>query len=487
MQRRDFLKSAMAASAAATLPGLISCSGKAKPNLILINVDDLGWYDLGCYGSRYHETPNIDSLSAGGVTFTNAYAAASICSPTRAALMTGKHPARLGITDWIHHLGDAAKEAIEKGQHPTEYVGDETRPLLCPPNPYWLDLEEITLAEMLKDSGYTTAHIGKWHLGDKQWYPEHQGFDLNKGGAEIGQPPSYFDPYFLNDARPEIPTLAARQEGEYLTDRESDEALAFIRANSDKPFFLNMCHYAVHTPIQGKEELVEKYQSKTPSTQKNATYAAMLESVDQAVGRLLTELDDLGIRKETMILFTSDNGGLEWHDTITDNGPLRGEKGYAYEGGIRIPLILNWPGQLAADKKIDQPVISMDSTATLAQLGGAEASSIVDGHDLLSLVLNDKPLEREALYWHFPHYRLGREILPYSIIRKGDWKLIKRWEGPAFELYNLAEDMSESNDLSQQKPELVAELDADLSSWLTDVDAKLPIDNPEYIAPDEAT
>ncbi|MFQ6038634.1 MAG: sulfatase-like hydrolase/transferase, partial [Candidatus Aminicenantales bacterium] len=273
MNRRKFLHTLGAGSVLLAAPGTLSFCRAAKktdktpartqkPNVILINVDDLGWADLSCYGSSYHETDHIDSLAARGMRFTDAYAACAVCSPTRASILTGRYPARIGITDWIHHLDRAAYTAVGTGRHPVEYVGSPERALLCPPNPYWMDLEEVTIAEALKPAGYTTGHIGKWHLGHSWWYPEHQGFDINIGGCEIGQPPTYFDPYYQNPRRSSIPTLAPRKQGEYLTDREADEAVRFIRDHKDQPFFLHYCPYAVHTPLQAPKKLVSKYRKK---------------------------------------------------------------------------------------------------------------------------------------------------------------------------------------------------------------------------------
>ncbi len=463
-------------------PGVFSaCSlfqKKEKLNFILINIDDLGWRDLACYGSRYYETPNIDRLAAQGMRFTDAYASCAVCSPTRASIMTGRYPARIGVTDWIHHLDKRGEEAYREGKNPTAYVGGQRRRLLCPPNPYWMELDEVTIAEVLKTAGYTACHIGKWHLGYEPWFPDKQGFDINIGGGEIGQPPTYFDPYYLNEQRPSIPALSPRRQGEYLTDRESDETVRFLNEHRDKPFFLHMCHYAVHTPLQAREELVAKYESKGKTNQTNAIYAAMIESVDRAVGRMLSTLDELGLAGRTVVIFTSDNGGLQ--DYATDNAPLRAGKGYPYEGGIRVPLIVRWPGVVESGRVCDVPVTSVDHFPTLAELAGARLVSkrVIDGESLVPVLKETGSLGREAIFWHFPHYR--GEVVPYSIIRKGDWKLIKRYEGRIFELFNLKEDLSEKNDLSEKRPDKVKELDTELSAWLTDTQAKLPQENPDY-------
>ena len=482
MKRRLFLKNvgwgvvAMAGSGA--MPTCSLLSNKKKLNFILINIDDLGWRDLTCYGSQYYETPNIDRLAAQGAKFTSAYASCSVCSPTRASIMTGRYPARIGVTDWIHHLDKRGKQAFEENQNPTVYVEGKRKQLLCPPNPYWMELDEVTIAEVLKSAGYTTCHIGKWHLGYEPWFPDKQGFDINIGGGEIGQPPTYFDPYYQNEQRPSIPALSARKEGEYLTDRESAETVRFLKEYGDKPFFLHMCHYTVHTPLQAKQEVVAKYESKKKTNQTNATYAAMIESMDKAVGKMMSTLDELGLSERTVVIFTSDNGGLQDHST--DNAPLRAGKGYPYEGGIRVPLIIRWPGVIQAGIECDVPVTSVDFFPTICEMAGLDLppDRIIDGESLSPLLKQANALRRESIFWHFPHYR-GR-IVPYSIIRKNDWKLIKRYEGKPFELFYVKEDLSEEDELSGLMPGKVKELDTELNAWLKDTGAKLPRKNPDY-------
>ncbi|MFZ2147207.1 MAG: sulfatase [Sedimentisphaerales bacterium] len=464
-----------------------------KPNFVFILVDDLGWMDTGCYGrdpalrepSKFYETPNIDRLAAEGMRFTDAYAACAVCSPTRAAVMTGRYPARLGVTDWIRARFQGGK-IPENKKNPTEYVGGKNNKLLCPPNALWMELEEITIAEALKSAGYTSCHVGKWHLGADDWYPEKQGFDFNIGGYDFGQPPSYFDPYSREGQGP-IPTLSPRCKGEYLTDREADEAVQFIRQHKDKPFFLYMAHYAVHTPIQGKADLVDKYKAKKPTNQKNPTYAAMIESVDDAVGKICSVLDELDLAENTIIFFTSDNGGLMG---ITNNAPLRAGKGYPYEGGIREPLIVRWPKVIKPGTVSHEPVTSVDYFPTICQAAGVTLprDRDIDGVSILGHLKSSaiQKLNRDAIFWHFPHYR--GNIVPYSIIREGDWKLIKRYEtsassvepGKTFELYNLNGDLSESNDLAEILPEKVRRLNAKLTRWLKLSSAKLPRPNPDY-------
>ena len=448
-----------------------------KPNIVLILVDDLGWIDTGCYGSKYYETPNIDKLAADGMRFTNAYAACAVCSPTRAAVMTGRYPARLGVTDWIRSRFQGGK-IPENKKNPTEYVGGKNKKLLCPPNALWMELEEITIAEALKPAGYTSCHIGKWHLGADDWYPDRQGFDFNIGGCDFGQPPNYFDPYFRK-GQGAIPTLEPHRKGEYLTDREADEAVKFIHNHKDKPFFLYMAHYTVHTPIQAKKELIEKYKAKPPTNQKNPTYAAMVESLDDAVGRICSTLDELNLAENTIIFFTSDNGGLLGP---TNNAPLRSGKGFPYEGGIREPLIVRWPKLVKPGTISHEPVTSVDYFPTICQAAGVPLPNDrdIDGVSLLGHLKSNgtRELNRHALYWHFPHYR--GKIVPYSIIREGSWKLIKRYEGKPFELFNLKSDLSEENDLSKIYPTKTRQLDAKLRRWLRLTGAKLPKPNPNY-------
>jgi arylsulfatase A-like enzyme len=482
--RRDFLKSVGLAAASFAIPGcakgpqqLMGGSSRNKPNFVLILIDDLGWMDAGCYGSKFYETPNIDRLAAEGMRFTDGYAACAVCSPTRAAVMTGRYPARLGVTDWIRARFQGGKIPANK-KNPTEYVGGKNRKLLCPPNALWMELGEITIAEALKSAGYTSCHIGKWHLGPDNWYPDKQGFDFNIGGCDFGQPPSYFDPYFRK-GQGQIPTLKPRRKGEYLTDREADEAVNFIRRHKDKPFFLYMSHYAVHTPIQGKKNLIDKYKAKKPTNQKNPTYAAMVESVDDAVGAICSVLDELNLAERTIVIFTSDNGGLSG---VTNNLPLRAGKGHPYEGGIREPLIVRWPKVTKAGTVSHEPVTSVDYLPTICEAAGVPLprDRAIDGVSLLEHLKSNgtRKLSREAIFWHFPHYRGG--IVPYSIIRAGDWKLIRRYEGKTFELFNLKADLSEKNDLSENMPEKVKELDAKLTRWLRATGAKLPRPNPDY-------
>jgi len=439
---------------------------KDRPNIVLINVDDLGWTDLSCFGSQYYETPHIDRLCAEGMKFTQAYAACAVCSPTRAAIMTGRYPARIGITDWIR--SEFQDGRIVDGQNPTGYVTGREG-LRCPKNHMFLEHEDVTIAELLRPLGYVSCHIGKWHLGTEPWYPEAQGFAVNRGGCDYGQPPSYFDPY-QNKKCKNIPTLEPREAGEYLTDREADEAVAFVRQHQHRPFFLNLCHYAVHTPIQAKETLKQKYEAKPKTKQKNAAYAAMVQSVDEAVGKLMGTLDQLGLTENTLVIFTSDNGGLLG---ATHNAPLRLGKGHPYEGGIRIPQILRWPARIKPGTVCNTPVISVDFLPTIAAAARSPLPDrTIDGESLMPLLAQTGKLKRDSIFWHFPHFR--GKIVPYSIIRCGPWKLLKRYQGTPFELYNLEEDISEAQDLAAAMPDKVKALDAKLVAWLEQTGAKLP-------------
>jgi arylsulfatase A len=477
MNRRSFLRTMGMGAASLVLRRRLASGEPAaeQPNFVLIHVDDLGWTDLACFGSRYYETPNIDRLASQGMKFTNAYAACAVCSPTRAAVMTGRYPARVGITDWIRARFQGGK-IPGPGEKPPEYVGGPENKLLCPRNPLWMELDEVTIVEALKPAGYVSCHIGKWHLGTDDWYPEKQGFDYNIGGCDFGQPPSYFDPY-ERKGQGGIPTLEPRRKGEYLTDREADEAVRFIKEHRDRPFFLYMAHYAVHTPIQAKEDLAAKYAAKTPTNQKNPKYAAMVESVDQAVGKIMKALDEAKLTERTMVIFTSDNGGLLGP---THNAPLRSGKGNPYEGGIRVPLIVRYPKMVKAASVCHTPAISVDYFPTICQMAKVDMPSdrAIDGKNLIPLLTQKGSLKRDAIFWHFPHYR--GNIVPYSIVRAGDWKLIKRYEQKEFELFNLKEDLSEKEDLAAKMPEKVRQLDAKLTALLKSTNAKLPKKNPDY-------
>ena len=450
-----------------------SVSGAAlRPNIVFILIDDMGWADGGCFGSKFYVTPRIDGLAASGMRFTQAYAACAVCSPSRAALMTGKYPARLHITDWI----------------PGEGAPKNSRFKL----PDWqkhLPLEETTLATALKRLGYATAHIGKWHLGGGEYLPQHQGFDTNIAGGSIGNPATYFWPYGAATHPDRVPGLAERggHKGEYLTDQLTDEALQFMENNKDHPFYLNFCHYAVHEPLEGKPELIELASERPGSEgQSNTVYAAMLRSVDESVGRILQKLDELHIADHTVIVFTSDNGGAVHfgHPPATCNTPLRKGKGYAYEGGLRVPLIIRAPGVTRAGSVCETPVITMDFFPTLLELAGAEPSAsrtAEDGLSLLPLLRGGSEWPRHELFWHYPHYWNGGKVSPYSVARVDDWKLIRFYETGREELYDLKADISEKHDLAAARPEKRRELSARLDGWLKAVGAQMPERNPNFV------
>jgi arylsulfatase A len=457
---------------AVTIPAnTATAAEKRPPNVVFILIDDLGWKDVGCYGSTFYETPNINRLARQGMRFTDAYAACCVCSPTRASILTGKYPARLHLTDYI------------PGFTP------KTAKLVVPPWTQYLPLEEITLARALKPEGYCSACVGKWHLApfpktadgkvEKEITPEKHGFDVNAGGCYLGQPPDYFFPYRrkIADGREfQLLNLAGGKAGEYLTDRLTDEAEAFIERNREKPFFLYLAHYAVHTAIgarlQGKPALVEKYKSKAPTDgQKNPNYAAMIESMDESVRRIVRKLEALKLTDNTIVIFTSDNGGLGW---TTSHAPLRGAKAMAYDGGVRVPLIVSWPGMVKPGSTCSEPVISVDFFPTILEIAGQKEKldPKVDGESLVPLLSGKGSLHRKAIYWHYPHY--SDVTTPYAAIRRGDFKLIEFFENGRQELYNLKEDIGEKNNLVGKMPEKVKELDEMLKEWQKSVGAQMP-------------
>lgn len=441
-------------------------SPEPPENIIVFLVDDLGWTDLGSYGSDLYETPNIDRLAQEGVRFTNAYASCTVCSPTRASLMTGKYPARLHLTDWIAgHVNEYGKLQVPNW---TQY----------------LPTEETTLAEVAKDANYATASVGKWHLGnDSIYYPQHQGFDLNVAGYYRGQPPSYFAPYVRGEDT--IPYLTEGRPGEYLTDRLTEEAGQFIRQHQAEPFFLYLPHYAVHTPIQAKDSLTAYYRQKLkPGMQHfNPEYAAMIHSTDQSVGRLMQVLDSLALSQRTTIIFTSDNGGLSFRGQVTNNAPLRAGKGSAYEGGVRVPMIVKRPRYAPAGQVSHEPVITMDIFATVADILRAPTPQSPRYQDGISLLeeLQDTAavLDRDALFWHYPHYHPGG-ARPYSAVRQNNFKLIEFLEDQRLELYDLEEDIGETTNLVAELPEIANELYDRLETWRKEVDAQMPTPNPNY-------
>lgn len=436
----------------------------APPNIIVMLIDDMGWTDLGCQGSKYYETPHIDQLAKDGMRFTQAYSACTVCSPTRAAMMTGKAPARLHITDWIAgHVPDNGRLAIPK----------------------WtmhLPLEEETIAERLKTRGYTTASIGKWHLGEEEFYPTKNGFDVNIGGTHAGSPPNYFSPY-------NIATLTDGPKDEFLPDRLTSEAVKFIEKNKAKPFFVYLPHYAVHTPIMGKPEVIAKYQAKPAvGGHSNPVYAALVQGVDDSVGTLRTKLKELSLDQNTIFVFTSDNGGLShlvrpdgWSRGPTDNSPARLGKGSAHEGGVHVPLIVSWPGKVKPGSTCDVPVITYDHLPTLLEATQIplKEGQIVDGESLMPLLTETGTLKRQAIFWHYPHYHPG-SARPYSAIREGDWKLIQFYEDNHVELYNLKLDPGETDNRASFDSVRAMQLRDKLSAWLKDTGAQIPEPNPKY-------
>ena len=468
----------------AYFPGGVALSAEAsgeaeRVNFVIILVDDLGWMDLACQGSRYYDTPNIDHLAAEGMRFRDAYAACAVCSPTRAALLTGRYPARLGVPDWIRARFQGGQIPADS-RNPQGFQKHPKRVLMTPENALWMELDEVTLAEALATAGYARGFIGKWHLGADAWYPDKQGFDVNVGGCDYGQPPTYFFP-FQNKRQPAMPGLESGEVGEYLTDREAAEAVQFIQQHQDRPFLLYLAHYAVHTPIQAKADLQERYAAKPRQGQKNAAYAAMIHSVDQAVGQVLDALDRLKLAGNTVVIFTSDNGGLAG---VTDNSPLRAGKGTPFDGGIRVPMIVRWPEVVPPGSTCNVPVSSVDLFPTVLEIADVPLPEgrPIDGESLVGLLGKEPALEREAIYWHFPHYRQP-EVTPYGIVRAGDFKLIRYYEDNRVELYNLAEDLGEQTDLAAQQPDKSRQLDTMLSKWLIGVGAKMPVPNPEHQPP----
>src|SRR4051812_6044413 len=454
-----FFAPILVACAVGLTGGTISgATDSAAPNFVLILADDLGWTDLACYGSKLYETPNIDQLSHDGVKFTLNYSACTVCSPTRAALLTGKYPARLHITDWIPG---------EMPDNPKQIVPDWTK---------YLPLEETTMANVFHNAGYATAAFGKWHLGGEKYYPNKHGFDEFLAGTDKPNTKHYFSPYH-------IPTLPDGPKGEYVTDRLTDEAIRFIDKNKDKPFFVYLPHFAVHLPLQAKQKLIAKYEAKIKpgDAQGNAIYAAMIDSLDQSVGRIRKELKKLGIADHTIVVFASDNGGRV---PTTSNLPLRVGKGSCYEGGTRVPLIIDWPGVTKRNSVCDTPVISMDLFPTFMEIAGIldGAKTAVDGLSLVPILKESGDLKRDELFWHYPHYQHYQKggATPYSAIHKGDFKLIEFLADSNVELYNLKDDIGEQHDLAEKMPTKVEELRSRLHGWRQAVGAQMPTRNPNY-------
>ena len=504
VDRREFILSAGrsalgVAGAVSLLPeslarALAPPAKAPRPNFVFFLIDDMGWADVAYNGSKFYRTPHIDKLASEGMVFTDAYAACPLCSPTRASILTGKNPARLHMHSAIT-ANTKTYRAEDKGTERPFWK------VVGPGSLTHLPLEEVTIAEELKKAGYTTGFFGKWHLdahkAKGKYTPDKQGFDTNIGGGFYPSPRSYFSPYKMADVIVDGPA------GEYMTDRLTDEAVKFLDANRSKPFLLYLSHYAVHTPLQAKKDLVAEYDKTADpeAPQHNSTYAAMIHSVDESVGRVLKKLDDLGLAEDTVVIFMSDNGGLtrlpgskpkrpNAGQHVTSNSPLRGGKAMIYEGGIREPMIFRYPRRVRPGSRCATPVISDDFYPTMLALAGLKPSAgkVLDGKNLTGLLTGTGPLERDAICWHFPQYIAGyREEwskqtfwnTPSSAIRMGDWKLIEFYEG-RLELYNLTDDIGETTNLADKHPDRVRAMRARLRKWLKECDAWMPIPNPKY-------
>ena len=453
------------------LPLVVLCSGPVlaepstssqRPHVVLIMTDDMGWSDLHCQGNAKLHTPNIDALAKQGVRFTDAYAAAPVCSPTRAALITGLAPARLNITQ---HGADG----------PQFWPRD--RVIQPPAADHIPKHKTVTLAERLHGVGYRTGFFGKWHLsgtrvrkddpttGGRGFYPDRHGFEINIGGCGFGGPPTYFDPY-------RIPTIKPRKRGEYLTDRLADEAISWMRLSNDRPMFVCLWTYNPHYPFEAPEDLVKKYKGREGRGLKNAVYGGQIEATDRAVGRVLDEVDRLGIADRTVVIFTSDNGG--W-DGATDNRPLRSGKGDLFEGGIRVPLIIRWPGVTRAGSTVSDPVISMDLTATVLDAAGVKLADkeVLDGLTLKPLLAGQE-MQSRPLFFHYPHFAWHKSNRPGAAVRDGNHKLIVRFDDNSMELYDLAADIGERHNLAKEKPVRGRVLRERLEAWLVKTGARRP-------------
>jgi arylsulfatase A-like enzyme len=445
----------------------------SKPNIVFILIDDLGWMDLACQGNKLVETPNIDRFATEGIRFTDAYAAAPVCSPTRASILTGLSPARLHITN---HIPDQ-KRFIPKNPK-----------LLPAPMINHLPLEHTTIAERLKAAGYRTGFIGKWHLcedgslrnggvGDARFAPENQGFDVNIAGCAYGGPPSFFSPYRIHN-------LPDGPKGEYMPDRLAAESIHFMKESqaTKKPFMLFLWNYTVHWPMQAPEKLLKKYETRTGPGLNDTRYGAMIEAMDSAIGRVLKSIDDLGLRDDTLVVFTSDNGAF---GGVGDNRPLRRDKGWLYEGGIRVPLIVRWGGVTKAGRECSVPVISTDFYATLLdaaclplQEEHPTRDQIIrpqDGVSLIPILKGADSLDRKSLFFHYPNYAFHQANPLGGAIREGDFKLIENFADSSLELYNLSEDLSEKRNLAAAKPDLARAMQQRLVEWRKQSGAAMPL------------
>jgi arylsulfatase A len=475
MNRRDFLLRAasaatMAVAGCATTP---KSAASSPPNVIFILMDDMGWRDVGCTGSTVTPTPNIDRIAHEGIRFTQAYAACPVCSPTRISIQTGKYPARLRLTDWLK----GTRSPVDSPVLTADYADQ-------------MELEELTIAEALKSAGYATGYIGKWHLGPEGFWPEQQGYDVNIGGTNAGGPRSYFWPRWKEN----VP-VEGKVDGEYLTDRLSEEACSFIRSHKDGPFYLQLGHYAVHIPLMAKDDLTTSFAADFEGRplrdreHMNAIYSAMIQSVDEGVGKILDTLRETGLDENTLVIFTSDNGGLSSNEAkntpATSNWPLRKGKGHLYEGGLCVPLLMRWPARIDAGSACSQPICSIDYFSTICDVCGVNVASLpvvkpLDGVNFSSLLWNPTlPLAPRPLFWHYPHFanQGGR---PGGVIREGDWKLIEYFDDGAIELYNLKYDNGETHNLARLEYGRAITMRDALHEWRRSVNANMPKPNPAW-------
>ncbi|MFC1737023.1 sulfatase [Candidatus Hydrogenedentota bacterium] len=516
--RRNFLKT-LGVFSAATLGGFgqgcASLTGGRKnqrrPNIVFFLVDDMGWMDTTVYGSKYYETPSMERLAKRSMMFTDAYTASPLCSPTRSSIMSGKYPARTGLTSAAGHLAPRSDDA---SRYPEKTAAKNK--MILPRTRRFLHTEEYTIAEALRDGGYRTAHIGKWHLGlEPRHWPEEQGFEVSFHAAPDPGPRKYFSPYLWDKG-----TVTDGPEGEYITDRITDEALKFVEEHRDEPFLLHLWQYGVHGPWEAKEEYTKYFAKKKDprGKQGNPIMASMLKSVDESLGRLMDKLDELKLTENTIIIFFSDNGGNIHSNLPTDskaikamkmdkstlqrqrieawrhyagdlpptnNYPLRKGKAWIYEGGTRVPLMISWPGTVEPGSKCSEVVSSVDFYPTMLKMSGVSPNKeqLVDGESIVPLLKQTGTLKRDAIFCYFPH---GGPTRPAGVyVRRGDWKLI-RWylTGPdnpeEFELYNLKDDISETKNLAKEMPERVKELNALIDAHLKETGAAVPIPNPAY-------
>jgi arylsulfatase A-like enzyme len=465
----------------------VSLAADRPPNVVFILIDDLGQRDLGCYGSKFYETPNVDALAASGIKFDSAYAACAVCSPTRASIQTGKYPGRLHTTDFFG--GPTYDDVLNEPRYRRQYAD---RPVLPPNYLERMPLEELTIAEALREAGYATFFTGKWHLGPKGYWPEDQGYQINVGGNRAGHPKKYFSPY-------NNPQLSDGPDGEQLDERLASEAAKFINEHKDEPFLVFFSQFDVHTPLQTKPELEKKYRERAAKlshdgpefieeggneirqVQSHPVYAGMVETMDAAVGTVLQALDDAGVADETIVIFTSDNGGLSTREgSPTSNLPLRAGKGWAYEGGVRVPLIIRWPGKIEAGATTDRYITSTDYYPTILELAGLplKPEQHLDGQSFAPLLRGETQPERGPVYWHYPHYG-NQGGTPYAAVRDGDWKLIEFLGNGNVELYNVNDDPYEQRELSTEQPERTAMMLDQLHLWQKNVEVQMPLPNPQ--------